>query len=107
MTSSLSDIRHQLSEEIQLLIKAKDLADNESDYDQLNDIIKRKKKQFQDILECEFGENQEEYKIAIQTITESLNDVRLALEGVKTMASALKKSTKALRAVGSLLKLIT
>jgi len=107
MTDNLSEIRHQMSEEIQYLIKAKDKADNESDYNRLTEIINLKKDQFQEILESELGENQQEYQDAIQTITESVNDVKSALEGMKSMASVLDKSAKALAAVGALLKLIT
>jgi len=96
-----------MSEEIQYLIKAKDQSENEIQYNELNEIIRLKKEQFQLILESELGENQEEYKEALQVITDSVSDVKLALEGLTTMAAALENSTKALAAIRSLLKLIT
>ena len=89
MTNDLSAIRHEMSEEIQYLIKAKEQAENEIQYNELNEIIRLKKEQFQIILESELGENQEEYKEALQVITESVSDVKLALEGMTTMAAAL------------------
>ena len=107
MASDLSVIRHQMSEEIQYLIKVKDQTDNEVQYNELNEIIRLKKEQFQQILESELGANQEEYNAALQSTKDSINDVKLALEGLTTMATVLEKSTKALGAIRSLLKVIT
>jgi len=107
MTNDLSALRHEMSEEIQYLIKAKDQAENEIQYNELNEIIRLKKEQFQILLESELGENQEEYKEALQVITDSVSDVKLALEGLMTMAAALEKSNKALSVIRSLLKVIT
>jgi len=107
MNDNLSEIRHQMSEEIQLLIKAKDKVANENDYNRLNELIKLKKGQFQEMLESELGENQKEYQAALESITDSVNDVKSALDGLKTMASVLDNSTKVLATVSALLKLIT
>ena len=107
MDSDLASIRHYLAEEIQLLTTLKDQSLDETEYRQLTALLNQKKQQFENILEAELNQNSEQYQKALAKLQASVDAAKLVLQKLKPMSATLKLATSTLRAVETILKIVT